>query len=373
MSAAADMTIRRTKDPEQLKKLIEHLYCKLDVSLRHADGDFPVRVLGFANNTLEIDGPPVEGSERILKVENREHLMLLECEFIESREAGRESVRPVALELRKKQARDPRVAVDEEQSRTLWISGCLPQATIPAAMGSLNKKRDVIVRVYANALREALGEEDHIVSIHLRRSNRLDHRMRPMAARRAAIFAPSRYEELFVDDVDLSCVLPFEDYVRIRSYDDYPRTIVSEISYPLWFRKTYLYGYIQILGKRQLGAPAMELAAQTARKLETDLLGYECLPKNPLRCPILDFSHTGIGFLLPNHSPYVKSVMPGEPLILDVHWPDEALSTITGVVKSMKNMERAYRIGLQLDPMTPETTTLIETHVFGNPPPADPA
>ncbi|MEQ9362705.1 MAG: PilZ domain-containing protein [Leptospirales bacterium] len=339
---------RQTNDPAQLRKVIEQVFVSAPVRLRDRTGETEAKILRYQQPILEIQSPAVDGEARVrlLSLEHGEHLLLLECGVLK-RNGASEYLKPVRLHIRPKQRSETRTKIDHGASREPYITGCIPVASIPAQLASLDARRDAIIRVYSMALREKYPEGAE-VKVLLRRSNRLDHRMRPMLALQKPIYAPDRFEESQWLREGMEDFIPFGEYRKIRTYQDIPRTYVSEVSEPLWFRSQYLYGYLQVISKEMMDREMYDGINNLARKLELDLEGYECLPRNKTRCEVEDLSPSGVGFLVPRNSPHVKSFMPGEAIFFSLRLPEQEPMELGGVIQNVRNQENGFRFGVEI-------------------------
>lgn len=354
---------RQTNDPAQLQKVIEQVFVSSPVRLRDRSGETTASILRYQQPILEIQLPTTDGEARVrlLTLEHGEHLLLLECGVLK-RNATSEYLKPVRLHIRPKQRSETRTKIDHGVSREPYITGCVPVASIPTLLASLDSRRDAIVRVYSMALREKYLEGAE-VKILLRRSNRLDHRMRPMLALQKPIFAPDRFEEAHWIKEGMEDFIPFGEYRKIRTYQDVPRAFVSEVSEPLWFRKQYLYGYLQVIHREMMDREMYDAIHNLARKLELDLEGYECLPRNKTRCEVEDLSPSGVGFLVPRNSPYVKGFMPGEAIFFSLCLPEQETLELGGVIQNVRNQENGFRFGVEITRMRPEDSQIIDAYL----------
>lgn len=354
---------RQTNDPAQLQKVIEQVFLKVPVRLRDRNGETAARILRYQQPILEIELPATDAEARIrlLTLEHRDHLMMLECGVLKRNEKS-EYLKPVRLHIREKQRIETRFKINHGDSKEPYITGCLPVASIPTLLSSLDAKRDAIVRVYSMALREKYADGAE-VKVLLRRSNRLDHRMRPMLTLQKPIFAPDRFEESYWLQAGMEDFVPFNEYRKIRTYQDIPRAFVSEVSEPLWFRKQYLYGYLQVIHRERMDREMYDAIHNLARKLELDLEGHECLPRNKTRCEVEDLSHSGVGFLVPRNSPFIKGFMPGEAIFFSLCLPDQEPMELGGVIQNVRNQENGFRFGVEIARMRPEDTRILDAYL----------
>lgn len=206
---------RQTNDPEQLKAVIERVFVPAAVVfLRDRNGDTPSRILRYTFPVMEIQKPPGEAARlRLLTVEHRDHRLLIECGVLKSNEST-EMIKPLRLHIRTKQRAESRLKFDHTtNANEPYLTGTLPVEGVPGALASLDAKRDSILRVYALALKERFDQET-MVKVHLRKSNRLDHRMRPMNNLHKPIYAPDRFEEGSWHREGMHEFIPFSDTGR---------------------------------------------------------------------------------------------------------------------------------------------------------------
>lgn len=354
---------RQSNDPAQLQRVIQQVFLKMPVRLRDRTGEREAKILRHQHPILEISGAPAEPETkvRLLAVEHGDHLLMLECGVLKRGEAS-EFVKPLRLHIRPRQRSEVRHKIDHGEGSDPYITGCLPVASIPTTLSSLDAKRDGILRVYSMALREHYPDSAQ-VKVLLRRSNRLDHRMRPMMSFRKPIYAPDRFEESHWLREGMEDFVPFNEYSKIRSYQDVPRAFISEVAEPLWFRDQYLYGYLQVVHKDRIDHEMYEMIAGLARKLEADLEGYDCLPRNNTRCKVEDLSHSGVGFLVPRNSPFIKGFMPGEAIFFELCLPEQEPLQLGGVIQNVRNQENGFRFGVEIARMTPEHSKVLDAYL----------
>ena len=354
---------RQTNDPVQLKRIIERVFISVPVRLRDRSGETDAKILRYQEPILEILSPRVDGEARVrlLSVEHGEHLLLLECGVLKRNDSS-EYLKPVRLHIRAKQRAETRTKIDHGASTEPYITGCIPVASIPGQLASLDARRDAIIRVYSMALREKYPEGAE-VKVLLRRSNRLDHRMRPMLTLQKPIYAPDRFEESHWMREGMEDFIPFSEYRKIRTYQDIPRSYVSEVAEPLWFRSQYLYGYLQVVSKEMMDREMYDGINNLARKLELDLEGYECLPRNKTRCEVEDLSPSGVGFLVPRNSPHVKAFMPGEAIFFSLCLPEHEPLELGGIIQNVRNQENGFRFGVEIARMSPEESQILDAYL----------
>jgi hypothetical protein len=354
---------RQTNDPDQLQKVIEQVFSVAPVRLRDRNGETDAHILRYHQPILEIALPPVEARIRLLTLDHRDHLLMLECGVLKRNDAS-EYLKPLRLHIRAKQRSETRFKVDHGGSTEPYITGCLPVATLPTALSSFDARRDAVIRVYSLALRERFPEGCE-VKVLLRRSNRLDHRMRPIMHYRKPIFAPHRFEEGHWLMAGMGDFVPYSEYRKVRTYEDVPRSFLSEVSEPLWFRGQYLYGYLQVINRAVMDLEQYGVVQQLARKLELDLEGYECLPVNHTRCEVEDLSHSGVGFMVPRNSPHVKGFMPGEAIFFTLCLPDQSPLQLGGVIQNVKNLEAGFRFGVEISRISVEDSQILDSYLTG--------
>ena len=350
---------RQTTDPDQIHRFIERLFLRLPVKLRDKSGEYPIKVLQFDGTLLSISKPERAGGLRLLVVSHKEHQILAECKVMESGETDIERLKPTKLHIRPKVRQEERVQV---RGGECILSSCLTQNSIPERLGSMNKKREAITQIYKNAFEERLPP-GAIVNIILRKSGRLDHRMRPMQQQYKAIFAPHMKEKIKWATLNMGNFLSFTDYEKVLRYDDIPKVIISEVCEPLWFHSLYLYGYVQVFLRNMLTEENYDIISKLTRQLEVDFVGHDCLPKNRNYCRVLDINHQGLSFLHPHAPRVLKDFMPGESIIFDLYFTNDIKASFTGVIKNIKSEEKAHRFGVQLDPMTPDRYDILDEYL----------
>ncbi len=352
MSAGPQTSAKKqTNDPAQLHAVITKLFTRVPVRLLFKNGsDAPTMVLAYESGLLRIEAPVLESKVRLLTLKHRESHLILECIVVSRDEAG-ETLRPVRLHIRNFIRSEKRHPVGATGGPV--VTSCLAINAFPQHLASMNKKRDVLLRVYTGTLAEKFSEKSYI-KIQLRRTSRMDHRMRLLHQWQRPIFAPDIRERAPWAVVDPNRFIRFEDYETILRYESPPKEIISELTQPLWYRGLYLYGFVQILSEQVLTEDQQEYLGRLAQQMEKDLEGYECLPMNPVTCPLVDISRHGLAFLHPHNANIIKAFMPGENIIFDLNLPGREPASYTGVIKNIRALEKAHRFGIQLDDMSPE-------------------
>lgn len=343
---------RVTNDAAQLSRVIQTVFLGRKPKLRDQAGEADVQLIAFQNGKLHIRHTRPPAPIRLLTLIHAGHLMLLECSVDQRLDDGDELLVPKRLHLRPPR-RHERIAVEDPESAAI---GCVPLEALPESLGHMNRTRDNLIRVFQNALKERLPEGSQI-EIRLRRTQRIDPHMRAMQSTRLAIFAPHTIETAPWAMLEPGKFISHQQYAEVRRYEE-ERRVLGEIAVPLWYRDVFLYGYIHVRAMEPLELPVFDVTAAVADKLHAELMKNHCLPTSEARCPIIDVSERGIGFLYPHKAGYHKAFMPGADLVFDLVREEERCS-FTGVLKNIRSLETAHRFGIEFDTLRPEQLEML--------------
>ncbi|MBL8022513.1 MAG: PilZ domain-containing protein [Leptospirales bacterium] len=343
------MTADRQKvnDPEQIRQIVERLFVRVPVTLMEKAGESPVSLLKYENQLIEISHDRPASNARILGVRQNDQLLYLECRVVQTNSSGNELVQPVCLHLHRQVRREPRTEVPENATAPV-IKSFISIGMFSENLTQSNNTRDMLVKIYNDRIRKLFPE----AGIVLRKTVRMDARMRLMNQNAKSIFAPSRSDPTVwhdLPDESGARLVTFQEYEEIRNYDKLSENIVSEICVPLLYRDYYLYGYIQVLSDKELTAKQFMSIVTAGQTLEQEFEKRGCLPENKERCPILDINRSGVGLLHPPNSPVLKNFMAGQQVIFDMEFPGGSRDTLRGIIRNIRPLEKAYRIGIQFD------------------------
>ncbi len=340
----------KVNDPGQLRQIIEKLFLRLPVLLKEKEREVGVQITGFQSDLLEIVHDRPNSNVRIITLRHNDQLLLLECTVVEKNSAGNELVKPIRLHLHRQVRKLVRLEVPAAVEGPL-VTGFITVAMFPEKLSQNNETREALVRIYREKLKHTYPE----VSIVLRKSIRMDVRMRIMNQNGRSVFAPDRKDPiawgpLIASDLD-NKFITFRDYEEIRNYEKLDDLIVSEISIPIFYRDFYLYGYVQVLSGKQMTQEDYRIISAAAKSLGADFEKRGSLPDNKEKCPVLDINRAGIGLLHPPNSPALKSFMAGQEVIFDMEFPgpDPTREAFRGIIRNIRPLEKAYRIGVQFE------------------------
>lgn len=332
---------RKVNDPAQLREIAERLFARLPVRILETTGEKAVHVAGSHNGTLDVRHQLPEAASRVLTLLHGEHRMLLECHVL-SHEGGAERLKPVRLILHQRQIRsEPRI---ETNAGSLFLTNCIPVSTVFESFAVVDERRDQIVE----ALRLELKKRYSDAQLVLRRSNRVDSRLRLMSQFYKPVFF-SRDPEV-MKDVDDRFVPAVETEKSIRA-EGFPGHFVCEASFPLIYHRTLLFGYLQILSPTEMKAEHWDEMGALAAKTEKALLPF--LPTAQDKCPVADLSMHGIGFLHGNNQFVLRHFMPGTEITFDLHFPDGFVAGCLASIRNLRSKERTLRVGAELKPLRP--------------------
>ncbi|MCE9599630.1 MAG: PilZ domain-containing protein [Spirochaetia bacterium] len=338
---------QRVNDPDQLRQIVQRLFVRVPVTLMEKTGESPVSVLKYEDALIEISHERPDSNARILGVRQNDQLLYLECRVVRKSEAGNELIEPVCLHLHRQVRREARTEIPEDAQAPV-IKGFLSIGMFAENLSQSNNTRDMLVKIYNERIRKIFSE----ANIVLRKTVRMDVRMRLMNQSGKCIFAPNRADPTVWGDTPEGSndrLVTFQEYEEIRNYDKLADTIVSEACIPLLYRDYYLYGYVQVLSDKELTPKQYVTIATAARSLSQEFEKRGCLPENKDRCPILDINRSGVGLLHPPNSPVLKNFMAGQQVIFDMEFPGGNRETLRGIIRNIRTLEKAYRIGVQFD------------------------
>ncbi len=321
-------------DPDQLDQLIQKVYCRVPVILHTKEKEqVPAQIERLGPCKIAIKSNAQPGSARILAARLQDGLILLECIPEGTLPDGREVCH--AKRLHRTLRKEPRTEIGQNR---LIVTGVIPSRQIPEYMASGDLRRDNFLGVVERELKSSLGE----AQIFLRKTVRLDFRMRAMQTGcRSILFSPETVspDERFV---------PWQEYEQILSYDKLPKGIVSEISVGLFYKKNFIYGYIRAFSHNTFTLTEFDQVSAMARKVEKFIEDSGMLPSNPEKCVVLDLSMSGAGILHPQSQIVMQKFMPGEPVLMDIHFPGGPLN-FSASIRNIRSLENAHRLGIEFD------------------------
>jgi hypothetical protein len=204
---------------------------------------------------------------------------------------------------------------------------------------------------------EKLGQSYSGVTIELRRSFRLNPRMRLIESQGKPIFAPDRNDQ---EKWELSARVSFSEafvgYDAYRTLENYENSLpfVSEICEPLHYRNIFLYGYIQVTSLKRLTLDDYKNVQRYARSLEKEFEQQNVLPTNPEKSPVIDVSVTGVGIMHPHNSVVMRDFHAGDSVIFDLNFIRLPAMAFSGTIANMRPYEKAHRIGIQFENLSDE-------------------
>ncbi|MBE7437920.1 MAG: PilZ domain-containing protein [Spirochaetales bacterium] len=351
---------RHIGDVAQIARVVDQLYMKgevnlslngslMAVTLTHLDGGRITAVYA-----REVESAP----ERLLRLLTREHQMVLQCRVVARNSDRIEELEPFRLHLQNRAARGERAAVPEK--KVLYVTGLVSLDSFIDRLSSINHKRDTIIEYCIDKLKQKYD----FVRIELRRSYRMEARMRLMDSLKKPIFAPDRTD---ADKWQLSARVAFEeqfigygDYRSLDQYGNIPAGMQSEIDVPLSYRNIFLYGFIQVFSTHNLQADDYIFIERYARSLEKELESQGLLPSNPEKSPVVDLNLGGIGIMHPHNSSVLRDFQVGDEVIFDLHFPRMPALAFPGVVANARSLEKAHRIGIQFKDLKEEQTSRLQ-------------
>ncbi len=353
-----DTDIKRINDPEQLRQIAERVFTKLPVQLQDKTGIFPVSVQGTEDDTLLIIHNQPEAPSRLLVLTHNDNKMFLECRVHLRHDDGKELVKPVRLHLKKLVRRQKRMQLPKGDNRVAWITEVVPMKSIPESLSAYNNNRDMLLKAYQEQLRIFFTDAE----IVFRKTFRMDMRMRIMSNLQKSIFVPTRMNPNLIDGTRFAS---YEDYKKIIQYDHLPDNIISEITEPLTYKNLYMFGYMKILSDRELTLEDVEKVQEISRDFETEILNQELLPRNLERSVVVDITTGGVGFMHPHNPAIIRNFMPGEHIVFDIHLPNGKILSVSGLIRNMKSLEKAHRIGIEFENLTMEQKAELIMYIDG--------
>jgi len=346
--------VRQIGDLEQIYKIIDQLYLKGEVNLTLEGGSIAVKLTAQSGGKIaavyaaEVDA----AKERLLRLLTREHLMVLQCRVAGRQSERMEQLEPYRLHLQARPPRIERAAVPEK--KVLYVTGLVSLDSFIDRLSSINHKRDNVIEYCTSKLKQKFD----LVSIELRRSYRLDPRMRLMDSLKKPIFAPDRNDpEKWQLSARVSFAEQFVSYSDYRSLDQYgniPAGAVSEIDVPLSYRNLFLYGFIQVYSTHVLQAEDYLFVERYARSLEKEMESQGLLPTNTEKSPVVDLNLSGMGIMHPHNASVLRDFQVGDEVIFDMHFPRLPAIAFPGVVANAKSLEKTHRIGIQFKDLKEE-------------------
>ena len=343
--------VKKVNDPDQLRQICARVFTRLPVHTKIGDRVAPIRVLSYDEPLLSIEHNQQDAELRLLIVNHDQHLMLLECKVMEKTGPGREKLHPLRLHLKRKIRKQKRISLASDSGK-LVVDDLITLRSIPESLGRVDEKTD-------SPFKEALAELKTIQSIArltVRKSFRLDNRMRAMMARNVPIFVPDRTTGKAPDFP----VITMDEYKKILNYEDHPDRILSEVSIPILFKGLYLMGVATIISSEPMTDHHFDGVKEIVQKLEKEILDRRIVPYNPEHCPVVDINAGGAGILHPHNPSVMKGFLPGEEVTFDLHFPGEKAHPVLGNIRNIKSLERAHRIGLEFQEPDDDLRTDLE-------------
>ncbi len=332
--------VKKVNDPEQLRQICARIFTKLPVHIKDKEKVESVRVLGYEPPLLTVEHNRPDADLRVLIVNHDQHLMLMECKVQERLNPGQEKLHPVRLHLKRKIRKQKRVSLASDSGK-LVVDDLITLRSIPEGLSKIDEKND-------SPFKEALAQLKTIQSIArltVRKSFRLDNRMRAMMARDVPIFIPDRTSSR----VPEFPVITMDEYRKILNYEPHPDQILSEVSSPVRFKGLYLMGVATIISSEPMTDHHYEAVDEIVKNLEKEILDRHIVPYNPEHCPVVDINSGGAGILHPHNPHVMRGFLPGEEVTFDLHFPGEKSYPIMGNIRNIKSLERAHRIGLEFE------------------------
>lgn len=340
---------RKVNDPAQLREITERLFARLPVRILEKTGEKSAQITGTAEGMLDVRHELEPAPSRVLTLVHGENRMLLECHVV-SRADATERLKPVRLILHQRQIRsEPRV---ETATGAIYLSNCVPVSMVFESFAIVDARRDQVIEALRLELKKRYSEAQLI----LRRSTRVDSRMRLMAQHYRPVFF-SRDPDV-MKSLDDRFVPGPEAEKAIRG-EGLPGHCICEASFPLIFGRTLVFGYVQILSPAPMQADDWDEMEALAQKAEKSLLPF--LPSSQDRCPVADLSMHGIGFLHSNNQFVLRHFMPGTEIAFNLHFPDGRAAGCLASIRNLRSKERTHRIGAELKPLRAAENELL-TH-----------
>ena len=255
-----------TSNPAQLARLIEEIFLKQSVMLLTNGQATPVKLIGFNSGMLELTAPATAAEVRQLLVTHRNYDMRLECQVIEKTPNATELLKPLQLKAEERVRKEARTAITVAANTTNFISNCIQVTAIFHAFSAMNAKRDALIKFYNNAVKERLPDDSKF-SVQLRKTKRLDHKMRVIDKYQRPIFAPNRHDPYKMSGVDAGRFVPAKEYQELLRHEHGDKNQLGEICEPIWLRGLLLIGYLQISAPDELTEEHYRIVEKLARRL----------------------------------------------------------------------------------------------------------
>lgn len=348
--------IKRINDPDQLRQIAERVFSRHPVQLQDKTGLYPVNVSQVQNGILTLLHNQPDARARLLVINHHENKMFLECLVLDKDQNGNERVKPVRLHLKRLTRRQQRVQLKGRDNKVAWITEVIPMKSIPEFLSAYNRTRDMLTNAYQEQLRLFYTEAD----IVFRKTFRMDVRMRSMTNLNRPIFVPTR---LNPNSIDATRFIPYEEYRKIIQYDHLAETIIGEITRPLSFKDIYLFGYIKVTSDRELTMDDYDKVTEISEDYQREIINQELLPRNMEKSVVADITANGIGFLHPHNPSVIRNFMPGEHIVFDIHFPGSEVLTVSGIIRNIKSLEKAHRIGVEFENLNVEQKAKLITYI----------
>lgn len=334
------MDIQKIKDEKQIAQIIKKLFCKLPVHLQDADHLYPIKIVSYNNGLLQITHRCRDSATRLILLDHKEHWMLLECWLQEKLSANREIIKPVCLHLKRHIRREPRMQLDTGGPEAVRVLNVIPIKSFPDMFHEPNRIREQLVSSFQDRLRQDYPLGDIILLTGMR----MDHRLQLLNKSLKPIYAPVLTEPR---NWLTTGFVSFEDYIELYRREQPDDNVVSEISIPLTYRNSLMWGYFRVFAVNELGELDLHRILDQASELMREFEAKDLFPKSTEEGLVMDINKLGIGFSHPGNAHLSRYYIPGQEFVFDLKFPTGRTLSLCGTIKNTTMIGNNYRIGLE--------------------------
>lgn len=332
-----------------IRKIINSLFGKLPVSVNAGGSLKPVKIVALKDQGLVVNLPvdfTSSNNHRILMLTHNGNKILAEFSKLGGDAKGLELLKPLKITIVQATIENVR----KQASDDTYLTEIINQNDILKALGFNDKRLDAIIAAYTAKLKKAFPFANLVIG------SRQDNRLRMMTNYDRIIFVPNRS--------DKGCVppefLPFDEYLRILTANKVDPKLRSEISIPVKYKGYVPLGYIHVMGTEAFDMNMLNTVKSVVQSLTNDIMGIGLFKESKERCEVVDISHGGVGFLHPQSIFANRSFAVSESICFDIHFGNKGIGSFKAIIRSIKNTESSFKLGVQFHLTTENNAKLLE-------------
>ncbi|TGK17233.1 PilZ domain-containing protein [Leptospira fluminis] len=332
---------KTVKEADALGKILQTLFARLPVSIDIKGRSYPVKIVGIKDSLyllVSIPGKPSSEKTRILFLTHNFHFFH-GVFTVTGRNAnnGLELLRVQAVKVSEAKRSQRRVELESSESDPIIIHNVINQQHLRKSIGFVDKSVEEIIQRHAKKIKESYA--DSLVYL----SDRMDNRLRIMYNFEQSIFVINRHER----SSGGSNFVPMEEYLKLISLNKIESRFVSEICVLIRYKNYTPLGYVQVLSEKSMDTEDYNNITLFSAAISRDVINSGFFQESKEKCIVEDISRMGLGFLHPQSIFFSRSFAVGETLLFDMQMNRELKGTFRGVIRSIVNTDRMFRVGCQ--------------------------